>query len=89
MIGTTVIRSSDVLCAENMECPLRDYDLKGSGGNPKISLAVNIRCLKKGGPVVAKTNLTDPKTMSEELPKPEAAVTTLAQKEVLTRKVIQ
>lgn len=56
VIGSTTLRTSDIMSSPDMEYTRQPFQLKGGGGNSSIKLAANVRCLQKAS---VKRKLTD------------------------------
>lgn len=56
LLGSTTLRTSDIMASSDMEYTRQPFHLKGGGGNSSIKMAVNVRCLRRAS---VKRKLTD------------------------------
>ena len=93
VIGTTTIRTSDIMAQPDMEYSCQSFNLKGVTGKEVIKLAASVMCLSKAAPCQEtledskrKESMKKQSTVSEPLKKKsvinEAVVTEVPQEEV-------
>ena len=51
VIGTTTIRTSDIMAQPDMEYSCQSFNLKGATGKEVIKLAASVMCLSKASPL--------------------------------------
>ena len=86
VIGTTTIRTSDIMAQPDMEYSCQSFNLKGVTGKEVIKLALSVVCLSKAAP--CQETLEEEKRRKESLKKQSTVSEPLKKKSVIDEAVV-